>query len=238
MKERRRKRKKKNQLHNMDQLTPEQIKERFDRLPKELQAALSSNEIHEKIRDIGEDQGLMIDQVGELVDQVGLVILGVAKSSDFVADTSRRLSINSDRAQRIAEKINTEIFENLKNELTERESSPEIAAESGVSSLERAGGFEIERTSMRESSLEDKDPVTSRDRNDILAGLENPAPVVPRMTSSGASVTNGGETRSEPLVEQLLRSSTAIPEEKINHEPNKSEPKPPATNDPYREAVI
>lgn len=210
----------------MNQLTPEQIQERFGKLPKELQEMLQSDEILEKIRIIGKGEDLLIDQIGELIDQIVLIVLGSAKSSSFVADISSRLSISPDRAQKIAEKINSEIFEGVKkNLITEEKPDEATTAESSVSSLERAGGFEIERASMRESSLEDKNPVTPRDRNDLLAGLENPAPVQSRMASRGAAMNE--EPKKEPLVEQLLHGSTAIPHETIAHEP-----------DQYREPLV
>ncbi|MCX6716042.1 MAG: hypothetical protein NT077_03430 [Candidatus Taylorbacteria bacterium] len=235
----------------MNQLTPEQIQEKFNKLPKELQNVLSSAEIHDKIRSIGTAEGLMIDQIGELVDQVGMIILGIAKASDFVEDTSARLSINSEKARRIAEKINTEVFQAIKTSLTAEEKLPaetEMEVESSLSSLERAGDFTIEREPMKEAALEDKNPVSEKDRSKLIANLENPTPVKPRMATSGAAFTEEirDESTNEPLVEQLLHGSTAIPEEKVVRQPEipkpsqpgKQELKKPVSNDPYREPVI
>ena len=91
----------------MDQFTPEQIQERFNKLPAELQAALSSEQMAETIRKIGKDNDLMIDQIGEIVDQVGLVVLGLAKPLNFVTDIQTRIGASAGTAKRIADQINT-----------------------------------------------------------------------------------------------------------------------------------
>jgi hypothetical protein len=59
------------------------------------------------------------------------------------------------------------------------------------------------------------------EKRDIVAGIENPEPVV---------------ARKEPLVEELLRTAKAIPEQKVVREAPAVPPRP-ASTDPYREAI-
>jgi len=128
----------------MNELTPEQIQERFNKLPAELQSVLQSEEILNKLRGIGADEDLHIDQIGDLVDQVVLILLGFAKSSNFVSDTSVRLSIDADKTRRIAEKINKEVFESIKQHMINQDKPEDLPAKAPhITALERAGDFEI-----------------------------------------------------------------------------------------------
>ena len=110
------------------------------------------------------------------------------------------------------------------------------APRTNLSSLEQAGDFTIEQNSPTVDSsgenrsgegagVEEANPVTPRDKNKILEGLENPEPGRERLVPKGAIAEE--ETKREPLVEQLMHSSTAIPHEKVSREP-----------DQYREPLI
>ena len=185
----------------MKDYTTEQIQAQFEKLPKELQKAISSQEVLNTIQAIGKKYELMIDQVGDLVDQVVLVILGFAKASTFVSDLSDRLSIDAKLSQMIATDINSQVFSTIKTQMREIEEKSkksedaaraideqtndtgqqDIAAleqplendhaESTMSSVETAGDFSIDRPS---SILESSSGITVADRAKILAGVEDP----------------------------------------------------------------
>jgi hypothetical protein len=212
----------------MQDFTPEQIQERFDRLPKDMQDAISSPEIHAKVRDVGNKNGLMIDQIGELVDQVGLVMLGLARASNFVRDTSARLSIDAQKAQAIAVDINKEVFEEIKRGMRNKDKGEKTGEqrtkETSVSSLEHAGKFTIEPEAVENNgSGTDDEPdrvITPNplERATALESIEDPEP-------SGQKLVWGLETlksvqqaqptmdweHSEPLTDQLLRSPAPAP---------------------------
>jgi len=204
----------------MKEFSTEQIQSAFEKLPSKLQGIISSPEIHEKIMAIGGRYDLHIDQIGELVDQIGLVMLGLEKSSNFVSDASSRLSISTKDAQAIANEINTEIFSIIKTNMRETGEAVQ-KARSDISSLERAGGFSVE-SSLASSSADgqssgegmtDQD-VTEHDKNDILSGIEDPKPAVSRTE----------ENNYEPLVDHLLGTSNRQAEQKVVHKA----PEPPA----------
>lgn len=234
------------------------LEERFKTLPKDVRDSLTSLETAEKIKAIGSKHGLKLDQESVLFDKIADVMFGILESREFVKTFSQEAGVDMTTAKLIAEDANTEIFNNLKSVMQNPNQTAEpakmdvpmtqepVSINSTVSSLEQAGDFTIERESAKEAILEGKNPVTPRDRADLIAGLENPAPVVPRMASRGTDMTNGnGHTpMTEPLVDQLLHNSTAIPHEKITQEPEKTDssqtpipPKAPTGSDPYREAV-
>ncbi|MDE1975522.1 MAG: hypothetical protein KGI49_03380 [Patescibacteria group bacterium] len=187
----------------------------------------------------------MMDQIGQLIDQVGLVMLGLMPSGEFVNNFSDVASIDRTKATSIAEDINAQIFDKLRSAM--RTMQGEIQTESetqsqnkAISSIERAGNFEIEKVGGDVAgggggAAGETPDVTEKDRDTILSEVENPR--------SGAD--SGTErVMSEPLVDQLLAGPTARPEEKVDVTPAKPAPKPPASTpskpagaDPYREPI-
>lgn len=221
----------------MQDFTPEQLKEKFDQLPPQMQEAISSPEMLDAVKSIAQKHNLMIDQTGELVDQIVLIMLGLARSANFVSDASRRLSISEEQAKAIATDINAEIFDTLKAAMRageERVKAQEFK-ESNTSSLEKAGGFTIEKE----------------------AGLEHEAASVPTYKADALKSIQDKEPYTEPLVDQLLKGPAAIPQERIVRTVEETsgpsihaipakpvsipehKTEPPVnlpTNDPYREA--
>jgi hypothetical protein len=198
----------------------------------------------------------MIDQQGELVDHIGLVMLGLARSSDFVRDISSRLGIDNDTAKEIAGDVNREIFDSIRSHMQDavgtEPPTPALTTNVDNASLEAAGGFTIEHeipgngeaAAERESIA--AQAMTSQDRSDLLQGIENPPPIVERPASR--PMPQPEPVRSEPLVDQLLKGSASIPEEKLVRKiaeptklptsgPSAQPPKNLPTNDPYREPI-
>ncbi len=98
--------------------TNEELLESYQNLPKDIQDAILSVDTADIIREIGENHKLMIDKIGELADETGLVMLGFTHPSEFIPHLSERLDVDRTLAKEIAEEINTKIFfpirENLK----------------------------------------------------------------------------------------------------------------------------
>lgn len=210
----------------MDKYTPEQIQEKYDALPEPLKGLLSSPDVHEKIRKIGDTHGLLIDKVGELVDQVGLVVLGFAKSSNFVSDITTRLEIDSSAAETIAKEINTEVFGLMRDSMrpvqpVQQPPKPPlpVSAEHVMSSTEKAGRFEIVREPASPLNPMFAKHAMPENRWDIMKGIE------------GAKIETGAkslEENIEPLVDQLLRGPSATPMERITRRESAPEqPKKP-----------
>jgi hypothetical protein len=233
----------------MKELTMEEIQAKFETLPPEMKAAVRSPDVLDTIENIGKRHNLMIDQIGDLVDQIVLIMLGFEHSSTFVADISKRLSLKEDRARRLAKDVNAEVFAKLKTHMREAEEasrpsinqiSPEQKRQD-LSALEHAGGFSVEPEKDENSNGNSRfGDVTSADKNKILSGIED---------------TGNEKVYKEPLVDQLLKSGT-IPAPKPVPTPliltpippkptapaastpkSPTPPKPPAPKgpDPYRE---
>ncbi len=94
----------------MPNYTKEQLLEKYRALPKEVQEAIFSVNTAEIIRQIGEKHKLMIDKIGELADETGLVMLGLGHPNQFISHLTERLEINRELAKEIAEEVNSKIF--------------------------------------------------------------------------------------------------------------------------------
>ncbi len=90
--------------------TKEQLLEMYRKLPHDLQDAIFSVDTAEAIRAIGEKNKLMIDKIGELADETGLVMLGLSSPSQFIPHLSERLGVSRELAGTISQEINEKIF--------------------------------------------------------------------------------------------------------------------------------
>ncbi len=192
----------------MKEFTAEEIQNQFEKLPKELQESISSSEIHNKIIEIGKRHNLMIDQLGDLVDQIGLVMLGLVRSSDFVKNTSARLAIDQNTAQEIAEDINKEIFSSIKTRMqeVEKQYSSESTRTQDISALENAGGFKLEPSDEESAGPND---VSEIDKVNILSGIENPP------LNKDINRQKGNKAFTEPLADHLLNTASGRSVENI-----------------------
>jgi hypothetical protein len=205
--------------------TSKQIQERFDKLPKDLQVAVSSTEIHDSILNIGKKYGLHIDQLGEMVDLVGLTMLGLSPSKNFVRVFSQQTGVKIDIATSIAEDVNKEVFDKIRESMKTIEKEAEEKEEQtknkqGISDLERIGGFTIEP------------PANLPGAKDVLESRE--------------ALISQIESHTDIIVDNLLAGPTAAVEQKIEKtvEPPETKrplaesiPKKPSDTDLYREPI-
>ena len=234
----------------------QEIQDAFDKLPEQLKATISSPEIQDSIEVLSEKYNLHIDQIGELVDEIGLVLLNLHSSADFVTNVSQRLGISSKITLALSQDINKVIFDPIRNLLkSETIRNTQEESSSAISSLARVGGFSIDKP----ATEPERKPVTPADRNSILAGLENPPTSAPTPTDQvpanlPTSSTNSSnpvprtlpaqpkqeESHVEPLVDYLLSnpvgqaSKTVSPTRPTPAQQPK--PRPAGTPDPYRES--
>ena len=239
----------------MKEFSTEQIQGQFEKLPADLQAAITSPEIHDKIEAIGKRYSLMLDQLGELVDEIGLILLGLEKSSNFVSRASRRLGISSKAATMIGQDVNKEIFDAIKDSL--RKVEVEVPSEQidnasisnqTVSEIESAGNFSVEKDATQGDGSPDLDQITYADRAKILDGVENPpanlGPDAPNFPSSAdLKAGTAKNNHTEPLVDYLLSNATGQGKKDVVVQPPSNLPVSPAPTvapkrtgpDPYRE---
>lgn len=98
----------------MRDYTQEELEARYKKLPKPLKDALFDPDIAYAIFDTGKKYGMTIDQIGSIADEVGYVIAGFTRPSEFVENLRERLGAPHDTARDIAFEINHAVFASLR----------------------------------------------------------------------------------------------------------------------------
>jgi len=211
--------------------TAEQIQNRFEQLPKEIQDAITSAEVHDSIISIARKNSLHIDQEGDLVDQVGLVMLGLSPSKDFVKNLSTNSGVDTATAVAIASDINSEIFGKIKKSMREIEEKVESSTnQQAVSDLEQVGDFAIEPQT--DAGDHGTGHIESRAR--LINDIENP----PAVEINAPDATQHNNT--EPFVDHLLAGPVVTVQQKTTVEAPRFTPKTPvkpSAPDLYREPI-
>lgn len=90
--------------------TKQDLDERYQKLPTELQEALYSFDIADRIFETGKKYGLSIEKISKLAGETGYVILGVTGPREFVKTLTEGLGLTIDKTRSIASDINREVF--------------------------------------------------------------------------------------------------------------------------------
>ncbi|MFA4998636.1 MAG: hypothetical protein WC514_01320 [Candidatus Paceibacterota bacterium] len=113
--------------------TKEQLWELYDKLPKELQEAIFSNETAEYIRNICERYEIKKDEDISLVAKlVGDVLLGISATDDLQKSLETDLKIKKEEAKKMSQEIYRSIFYPVKpilEQISGKEINPVVEKE-------------------------------------------------------------------------------------------------------------
>ncbi|MEK7463751.1 MAG: hypothetical protein AAB610_01360 [Patescibacteria group bacterium] len=187
-----------------------------------------------EIAKIGEQNGLLLDQINDLIEETGYMIIGLKPSRDFVDIISKKLKIESKIARKISTQINDEVLMDVREEIRNlNDGEMSLKSEPGQvipappanlpvvpdnKKIEEAGQFTIEKTVPVSSSPQYKDENINKEA--VLKSIED------KPATSAAAKTS-------PMIDHLLTTHVNNPE-KIEV---KEAPKKPYSADPYREQV-
>lgn len=93
------------------------IQKKLEDLPKEIQNVLYSVDIERLVTQIGQENSLHIDEIGILMDEIRQVFIGATPVAKFRDEIERMLNLEKIAATKIAQDVNTAIFEPLHDEL-------------------------------------------------------------------------------------------------------------------------
>ncbi|MBI2609786.1 hypothetical protein HYW53_01245 [Candidatus Giovannonibacteria bacterium] len=88
-----------------------------EKLPPDLMDAIYSANTPEIIERISKKYGLLIDKMGLLAEETGLVMFGITHPSDFIANLKQKLGVGQETARKIAEDVNQQIFAKVRESL-------------------------------------------------------------------------------------------------------------------------
>jgi hypothetical protein len=98
--------------------TPEQFWKLYEKLPQELKDALFAEETGNNIYEICK-RNEVEENLGEIVDLVGQVLLGLLPPNEFQETLEKELKLERERAKKISQEIYRFIFYPVKSSLEE-----------------------------------------------------------------------------------------------------------------------
>lgn len=94
----------------MDNTAAQQIQQRLAELPADVRAAITAADLEDKIRAIGAQNSLHIDQIGELGDETLLAMLGFSPLESFAKRLTTALNLAPEVGEKLAADVGVEIF--------------------------------------------------------------------------------------------------------------------------------
>ena len=101
----------------MGRLTPDEFRKKYAELPPNLREAYGSVKTTEILEEIGKKHELRVDQIGELVDETGYVMLGATPPSDYVMKLEGATGVSREKAKAVAVDVNERVFKAIRDAL-------------------------------------------------------------------------------------------------------------------------
>lgn len=105
-------------------LIQQQIKSVFARLPQEIRDLITSEDFNDRIEVIAKKHGLDDVETGTLIRTTVRLLIGVIAPTQFVLAVTENIEIERDKAALIAQDINRDIFNPVKEELKQVHALP------------------------------------------------------------------------------------------------------------------
>lgn len=115
----------------------EGLKERFAKLPKVVQDAITSADVEKHMRELADTHKLHLDQWQTLENEVMLALLGVQPADDLEKNIKNEVVVSAETAKALTADISRIVFEPIRAEL-ERELEHPDAKAAEVSGIETA----------------------------------------------------------------------------------------------------
>lgn len=97
--------------------TKEQLKEKFEKLPADIRRVLLSEEVGINAQIIGRDTDITSEQALDVEDEVVAILMGTSHPKDFIQNIQTKIGVDQEKARAIAERVNEEIFQPVKDSL-------------------------------------------------------------------------------------------------------------------------
>src|SRR3989344_4784600 len=94
-----------------------QLRNKLNGLPEDIQRELSSDDLGLIIQLIGGDVGITHEQALDVEDETVAVLMGTSHPKDFIRNIQTKIGVDEEKARAIAEKVNEEIFQLVKESL-------------------------------------------------------------------------------------------------------------------------
>lgn len=183
----------------------------------QLQEAIATIHLNERLQEVCSKHGLHLDQLGALEKEVRSVLAGETDRDDFVAAIESSLGIDTKRAIAIAADVNIDVFTAIREAMIKgSEPHQDPAPDQSATSNESA----------------------QASREEILAEIENPSPVTHPISTIGAK--NDAVARNFISDKLSGMTGTTVQKAVASAAPAAPQPAPKPKSysvDPYREPI-
>lgn len=133
------------------------IQEKFLEAPEDVQEAITSSKVNERLLDLADKYKLQFDEADELTKEMGFLMLGLKPKDNFVKNIEKVTGLEQEKAKELAQEINETIFKDIRDSLRKMHSQDEEDEENLDEEQVRAEIFkEIENTKNDKNILKEK----------------------------------------------------------------------------------
>jgi hypothetical protein len=179
------------------------IQERFKRLPKVVQDAITSADVEKRLRALAETQKLHIDQWEKLENEVQMTLLGIRPVENLEKNIKKTVAVTDEIAKSLTDEISKIVFEPIRQELERQLDNPDARPEE-VSGVEAAG---------KEAMQAEKAPAAS---------AEPAAPPVAPATPPAPS--NADKSQRSTISESYKPTQTSVDRKDVHDDPYREAP--------------
>jgi hypothetical protein len=191
------------------EITLEEIQKKFESLPENLKWAIMGANVDDNIIDVGKEQNLNVEQMGQLSLETYMEMFGFTPPEKFEESVQASLKLPTEKTHAIVETINEKIFKKIREGLGEtppsqpdqNQSAPEeeiVSEEKTNAQAFSAHGIEI---IPEESTTADKEKIHSI-LTQKLSGPVNLPPVKTEHSLQNLSST----TKDVPVKNNVLKT--------------------------------
>ncbi|MFZ2072840.1 MAG: hypothetical protein WAV10_04170 [Minisyncoccia bacterium] len=148
------------------EITLEEIQKKFETLPEDLKWSIMAAKVDEKITEIGNLNGLNVEQMGQLSLETHMVMFGFTHPDKFGESVKASLKLPDDKNKKIVNEINEKILKDIRSNLMSLYGKVE---EKKNDDILTGAGIEI----MKDEKTE-KAPEMNNNDEDMIKKIEDP----------------------------------------------------------------
>src|SRR3989344_3936363 len=114
--------------------TKEQVQEKFKTLPEDIQGLIMDDDFGPAVTLLCKELGVDAVKALDVEDEVFDILIGFSHPKDFIHNIRSKIGVDEEKARAIAEKVNNEIFQLVKESLKVVHNITETNSEASVSS--------------------------------------------------------------------------------------------------------
>ncbi len=203
-----------------DKKIEEIVKKQWQKMPVEIQNALSVSGWENKIIELGKRHGLRVDQLGMFQQETLLVLLGLVHPDQYIHELQTRLNVVAPKAEALANDADKEIFSGI------REKLKEVYGNNDETEIDTDEERTLEKTGIDVDANNEEEKISVKEsRTDLLSEIEHPE-LIP-------------SSPQKDFISSKLTDTFTIPKTETDSSLNPiTTPKTaPPRSDPYREQI-